>query len=202
MHRLSIRDELLHIRKHLVEIAFKPNYNADDILPIQKKLLQIDNTRGVNGIFFSDDDVLPMFGQGTIVDILETNFNICQDLLNTTSIVESIRQQLIDIRTELSNIELTSKWSLRQTDLFPYQLQLYNVAHMLHTKKQFEGQIGHSMLSYLLSTCYTIILHLIGDGPSVAESLLPVYHQLTTLRDCLKRLQLLHCSLSEDEKML
>lgn len=165
--------------------------------------MEIDTTRrGVNGIFFSDDDVLPLYGQGTIVDILETNFNICHDLLCTTPLVESIRQQLIDIRADLQNIELTSKWSLRQTDLFPYQLQLYNVAHMLHTQKEFTTEEGHSMLSYLLSTCYAIILHLIGDGPSVAESLLPIYHQLTTLRDCLKRLQSLQCNLSEDEKML
>lgn len=205
--RIPIRDKLLEIRNKLIKVAFQPNCDEEDILPIQEELLKIDNARGKTGIFLKNEaeqDVLPFLGQGTLVDMLEKSFNACRYLLDAENqpIVESIRQRLIDIRSDLEGIELTSKWSLRQTDLFSYQLQLHDIAHMLYKEDEFEGEEGRSMLSYLLATCYNIILHLLGDGPSVAESLLPIYHQLNTLRDCLKRLQSLHCNLSEEEKML
>jgi hypothetical protein len=199
---------LLNIRNELVNIAFQDKYNEEDIIPIQKRLLEIDNVRGRNGIFFKtesqDGDHLALFGQGTLTDILENNFNACHDLLNSeySPIVDSIRKRLIEVRNDLQGIELTSKWSLRQTDLFSYQLQLHDVARMLHEAVQFEGEQGSSMLSYLMATCYNIILSLLGEGPSVAESLLPIYNQLSTLRDCLKRLQSLNCKLEKNEKML
>lgn len=161
--------------------------------------------RGTNGIFYKEvQDVLTLIGQGTLVDLLENNFNACHDLLNSehSPKVESIRQRLIDIKNDLQGIEMTSKWSLRQTDLFSYQLQLHDVTRMLHEENQFRGEQGISMLSYLLAACYNIILNLLGEGPSVAESLLPIYNQLNTLRDCLKRLQSFNCELEQDEKML
>lgn len=205
--RIPIRSKLLEIRGELIKVAFQRHYNEEDILPIQEELLKIDNVRGKTGIFLKNEaeqDVLPFLGQGTLVDMLEKNFDACHDLLNVDNqpIVESIRQRLIDIRSDLEGIEMTSKWSLRQTDLFTYQLQLHDVARMLYKEDEFEGEEGRSMLSNLLAACYNIILSLLGDGPSVAESLLPIYHQLNTLRDCLKRLLLLHCKLSDDEKML
>ncbi|GAN02168.1 conserved fungal protein [Mucor ambiguus] len=204
---IPIRSKLLEIRGELIKVAFQRHYDEEDIIPIQEELLKIDNVRGRTGIFLKNDaeqDMLPFLGQGTLVDMLEKNFDACHDLLNVDNqpIVESIRQRLIDIRSDLEGIEMTSKWSLRQTDLFTYQLQLHDVAHMLYKKDEFEGEEGRSMLSNLLAACYNIILNLLGDGPSVAESLLPIYHQLNTLRDCLKRLLSLHCKLTDDEKML
>jgi hypothetical protein len=204
---IPIRDELLDIRNELVSIAFQDQFNEQQILHVQERLREIDNARGTNGIFLKDEsfeNVLTLIGQGTLTDILENTFNACHALLNSesTPIINSIRLRLIEIKSDLEGIEMTSKWSLRQTDLFTYQQQLHDVARMLHEEKQFQGEEGYSLLSYLLAACYNIILNLLGDGPPVAESLLPVYHQLTTLRDCLKRLQSLGCNLSEEEKML
>ncbi|KAG2210575.1 hypothetical protein INT47_002517 [Mucor saturninus] len=202
---IPIRDQLLEIRTELVEIAFRDQYTAQDILPIQERLREIDSVRGTNGLFHKDaPDILALIGQGTLVDLLENNFNACHDLLNSeySPKVDSIRQRLIDIKNDLQGIEMTSKWSLRQTDLFSYQLQLHDVTRMLHEHHQFGGEQGISMLSYLLAACYNIILNLLGEEPSVAESLLPIYNQLNTLRDCLKRLKSFQCELEEDDKML
>lgn len=173
-------------------------------------MVKIDGARGKNGIFFNTElenggaESLDLWGQGTLTDILETNFKACHGLLcaDFSPIVESIRKRLIDIKNDLQSIELTSKWSLRQTDLFSYQLQLHDVARMLHDADQIDDETGRILLSYLLATCYNIMLTLLGEGPSVAESLLPIYNQLNTLRDCLKRLQTLNCKLEENEKML
>jgi O-phosphoseryl-tRNA(Cys) synthetase len=186
---IPIRDELLEIRNELVNIAFQDEYKQEDILHIQERLREIDNGRGKNDIFLNiepGDDALALIGQGTLVDILENGFNACHALLNSdnTLIIESIRKRLIEIKNDLQGIELTSKWSLRQTDLFSYQLQLYDIARMLHKEVQFEGEEGSSLLSYLLASCYNIMLILLGDvGPSVAESLMPKYNQLNTLRE-------------------
>lgn len=204
---IPIRDQLLKIRNDLVQLAFHHEINDRDILSIQERLREIDVVRGRNGIFLkngSKEDVFALIGQGTLVDILETNFNACHELLNAeySPITESIRQRLCEIKTDLESIEMTSRWSLRQTDLFSYQMQLHDIARMLHEKDQFEGETGSSMLSYLLGSCYNIILGLLGEGPSVAESLLPIYNEINTLRNCLKRLKTLHCKLEEDEKML
>lgn len=185
----------------------RDQYTEKDILPIQKKLHDIDSVRGENGIFLTDlsnTDILSLTGQATLVDILENNFNACHDLLNSeySPIIESVRKQLIDVKKDLLEIEIASRWSLRQTDLFPYQIQLHDITRMLHEQVQFEEEQGIIMLSYLLSICYNIILNLMGEGPLIAETLLPVYNQLNTLRDCLKRLESLNCNLEEGEKML
>lgn len=205
--RIPIRDQLLDIRNDLVHLAFHRHINEQEILRIQERLIEIDSVRGKNGIFLknkSAEDVLALIGQGTLVDILENNFNACHELLKAecSPITESIRKRLCEIKNDLQSIELTSKWSLRQTDLFSYQMQLHDIARMLHEEDPFEGESGSSLLSYLLASCYNIILNLLGEGPSVAESLLPMYNEINTLRDCLKRLRDLHCSLEEDEKML
>lgn len=197
----------MKIRNDLVQLAFHHHINDRDILSIQERLREIDIVRGKNGIFLKDgskEDVLALIGQGTLVDILENNFNACHELLNAeySPITESIRKRLCEIKVDLQSIELTSRWSLRQTDLFSYQMQLHDIARMLHEEDQFEGETGSSLLSYLLASCYNIILNLLGEGPSVAESLLPIYNEINTLRNCLKRLQTLHCKLEEDEKML
>ncbi|KAI9251094.1 hypothetical protein EDC94DRAFT_292652 [Helicostylum pulchrum] len=198
---IPIRDQLLDIRNDLVDVVLRDQYNEQDILPIQKKLYDIDSVRGENGIFLTD---LSLAGQATLVDILENNFSACHDLLNSehSPIIESVRKQLIDVKKDLLEIEVASRWSLRQTDLFPYQIQLHDITRMLHEQVQFEEEQGIIMLSYLLSTCYNIILNLMGEGPHIEEILLPVYNQLNTLRDCLKRLKSLNCNLEEDEKML
>jgi hypothetical protein len=204
---IPIRDELLDIRNELVSIAFEEQFDEQQILHVQERLREIDSARGTNGIFLKDEsfeNALALIGQGTLTDILEHSFNVCHALLNadTTPIINSIRLRLIEIKSDLESIEMTSKWSLRQTDLFAYQQQLHDIARMLHEEKQFQGEEGYSLLSYLLAACYNIILYLLGDGPSVAESLLPIYHQLNTLRNCLKRLEALGCNLTEEEKML
>ncbi|KAI8636016.1 hypothetical protein BD408DRAFT_356456, partial [Parasitella parasitica] len=187
--RIPIREKLLELRRQLINVAFQKHYDEHDIYPIQEELLKIDNVRGKTGIFLKnadEQDVLPFLGQGALVDMLEKNFNASHDLLNADNqpIVESLRQRLIDIRFDLESIEMTSKWSLRQTDLFTYQLQLHDIARMLYKDDIFEGEEGSSMLSYLLATCYNIILHLLGDGPSVAESLLPIYSFSQIIQDC------------------
>lgn len=208
MCSFPIRDELLKIRSELVSIAFQERFDEQQILHVQERLREIDSARGKNGLFLKDespeDDSLALIGQGTLTDILEHTFDACHALLNidSTPIIDSVRLRLIEIKSDLEGIEITRKWSLRQTNLFTYQQQLHDVTRMLHEEKEFQGEEGYSLLSYLSAGCYNIILNLLGVGPSVAEPLLPIYHQLTTLRDCLKRLQLLDCSLSEEEKML
>lgn len=202
-YSIPIRDQLLEIRSELVDVVSQDRYTAQDILPIQQKLHDIDSVRGENGIFLQQDG-LALNGQATLVDLLENNFNACHDLLNSeyAPIIESVRQQLIDVKHELQEMEITSKWSLRQTDLFPYQIQLHDITRMLHEEERFEGEQGVIILSYLVSACYTLILNMMGEGPVISDELMPVYNQLHTLRECLNRLKRLNCNLAEGEKML
>ena len=205
MIRIPIRDQLLKTRDNLVNLAFHRTIKEQDIIVVQEHLQAIDNDRGENGIFLPDPSGTQdaLIGQGTLVDLLETNFNACHELLNadTMPITESIRLRLCEIKHELQNMEMTRKWSLRQTDLFSYQMQLHDITRML-LEDAFEGESASSLLSFLLAYCYNIILNLLGESPSVDESLVPLYNELNTLHDCLKRLLQLNCKLEEEEKML
>ena len=58
---------------------------------------------------------------------------------------------------------------------------------------------GQAVLNFLLHKCYRIIFVLLSESVPVAESLMPVYNQLTSVRQCLMAVKRLGAPCSSEE---
>ncbi|KAI9311241.1 hypothetical protein BX666DRAFT_2032252 [Dichotomocladium elegans] len=198
---IPVRNQLLRVRRHLVSIACRRTFLASDILSAQRELHDIDQRR-VDGKFLGEDGSIPP-GQAVLCDLLEQIYAYAYDLILATSTefppaLQTIRERLVEIKTQLERLELTHKWTLRQTDLFTYQHQLHDIVSMrcsdedADASKQGkfldengEAPEGQTVLLFLLQKCYRMILILLSESLPVSEALTPIYNQLTTVKQCL-----------------
>lgn len=209
---------MLRIRRHLASTCCR-KYTPNDIKPLQEKIRDIDDLR-VNGKFLGSDGVSIPAGQGVLVNLLESLFFWSHDLIIACSddfspALQSIRDRLLEIKNQLERLELTHKWTLRQTDLFTYQHQLHDIVKMrdhynedeeedpaLVNKfldEKGEAPEGQTILEFLLHKCYRMIFVLLSESVPVSEALTPVYNQLTTVRQCLLTVKKLGAPCSAEE---
>ncbi|CEG71431.1 hypothetical protein RMATCC62417_07166 [Rhizopus microsporus] len=216
---IPIRDRLLRIRRNLGTICCKKNYTPKDIEPLQEEIREVDNLR-VDGKFLGPNGTVPQ-GQGVLVTLLEQLYFWSHDILLSCSegfspALQSIRERLLEIKNQLERLELTHRWTLRQTDLFTYQHQLYDIVKMKYSCVDHEGNVnpdlvgkfidnngvapeGQAVLDFLLHKCYRIIFVLLSESVPVSESLMPVYNQLTSVRQCLMAVKKLGAPCSSEE---
>lgn len=203
---------MLRIRRHLASTCCR-KYTPADIKPLQEKIRAIDNLR-VNGKFLGSDGVSIPKGQGVLVNLLECLFFWSHDLIvayGSNDSLSSIRDRLLEIKNQLERLELTHKWTLRQTDLFTYQHQLYDIVKMRDHGEEDpklvnkfldeNGEVmeGQTILEFLLHKCYRMIFVLLSESVPVSEALTPVYNQLTTMRQCLLTVKQLGAPCSPEE---
>lgn len=196
---------MLRIRRLLATICCR-KYTPDDIKPIQEKIRSIDDSR-VDGKFMGSDGVTIPAGQGLLVNLLESLYFWSHDLIIACSddfspALTTIRDRLLEIKNQLERLELTHKWTLRQTDLFTYQHQLHDIVKMRYDvddedeerDPKLENKFldesgkapeGQTILEFLLHKCYRMIFVLLSESVPVSEALTPVYNQLITVRQCL-----------------
>ncbi|KAI8364255.1 hypothetical protein BD560DRAFT_403434 [Blakeslea trispora] len=216
---IPIRDKLLHIRRHLASICTRNEYQPSDIKPLQEEIRAIDNLR-VDGKFMGEDGSIPA-GQAVLITMLEHLFYWTHDLIITCSeqfspSVQTIRKRLLEIKNQLERLELTHKWTLRQTDLFTYQHQLHDIVKMRHTDEEGQSVMdpklygkfldengeapeGQTVIEFLLHKCYRMIFVLLSESVPVSEALTPVYNQLTTVRQCLMAVKKINAPCSAEE---
>lgn len=200
---------MLRIRRHLASVCCRSDFLPSDMKPLQEKIREIDNMR-FNGKFMGQDGESIPAGQGVLVNLLEQLYFWSHDLILVCSedfspALQTVRERLIEIKTQLERLELTHKWTLRQTDLFTYQHQLHDIVKMRYSDLSDDGQEeekdstligkfldgngvapeGQTVLEFLLHKCYRMIFVLLSESVPVSEALTPVYNQLTTVRQCL-----------------
>jgi hypothetical protein len=191
--RVPIRDKLLIIRRELANIASQRKYTAADIYPLQKKLRHIDSKR-VDGVFLKHDDGRIPAGQAAVVGLLENVYDGAHDLIvaveSPNGTIEPLRLRLLEIKCQLERLQLTHKWTLRETDLFTHLMQLQEINRMRENRQFLDEQgkpvEGQTVLILLLHKCSRLIVTLMGESVPVSEVLMPVYNQLTTLKQCLE----------------
>ncbi|KAI7897935.1 uncharacterized protein BX663DRAFT_526500 [Cokeromyces recurvatus] len=184
-----LHQELLSIRRKLALLAQKTNgYSKTEIEEIIEKLRELDNTK-------VELFKLNPKGKELIEGLLEQLHEEAQDLKVSTNnnISESlipIVDRLKKIRTQLDRLALTHKWTLRETDLYAYHLQLQDI-EKLRTEGHFKDPNsdiipeGQAVVNFLLRGCYRIMAKMLSENVPVAEALMPVYNQLSTVRKCL-----------------
>jgi hypothetical protein len=204
---VPIRKKMLRTRHQLATICGRSDYSPGDIRKVQEKIADIDNSR-VDGKFVLEDGSIPS-GQAVLVDLLEHLYFWSHDLIIACSDdfspeLQIIRERLVTIKSQLDRLQLTHKWTLRQTDLFTYQHQLHDIVKMMYSDEHVadhedpdeqllgkfldskgEAPEGQTILQFLLNKCYRMIFVLLSESVPVSEALTPVYNQLITVRQCL-----------------
>ncbi|KAJ1915827.1 hypothetical protein H4219_004115 [Mycoemilia scoparia] len=190
---VPIYNRLVHVRRRLTFLRTQTPTPTEEIKQLQVELLDIDEQR-VNDRFV-DQDGEPYAGQAEVAGLLELCFeDIHEALVGNLSVPDEARpiyDRLIEIKTQLDKLLLTHRWTLRETDLWSYQVQLSDIDNMReHGEfRNSEGEpypaTSQATLNYLLHKCYSLLYKLLSSSEPVAESLMPVHNQLRTLRRCL-----------------
>ncbi|KAJ2081271.1 hypothetical protein H4R24_002448 [Coemansia sp. RSA 988] len=190
-----VYSELVHIRRRLTALSFLPHDSAmPEAKELQKRLIEIDDLR-VDDRFVDSETGKVAAGQTQVVGLLEESFDRLHDLMAEGSTVPKdmmpLYDRLMEIRVQLEKLLLTSRWTLRETDLWSYQVQLQDIDAM-RRNGQFKDTSGdpapqqaQAALNFLLHKCYNLVYKLLSSSEPVAESLMPVHNQLRTLRRCL-----------------
>ncbi|KAJ2157349.1 hypothetical protein GGF46_004566 [Coemansia sp. RSA 552] len=191
---VPVYEELVAIRRRLTALSFMtPELAGGEARDVQRRLIEIDDTRVDDR--FVDDSQRPAAGQTAAVGLLEECFERLHDLMAEGSTIPKdmmpLYERLMEIRSQLEKLLLTSRWTLRETDLWSYQVQLQDVDAM-RRNGQFKDAAGdpapqqaQAALNFLLHKCYNLVYRLLSSSEPVAESLMPVHNQLRTLRRCL-----------------
>ncbi|PIA18866.1 hypothetical protein COEREDRAFT_79416 [Coemansia reversa NRRL 1564] len=190
-----VYSELIHIRRRLTVLSFLSHDSAmPEAKDLQKRLIEIDDLR-VDDRFVDSESGKVAAGQTQVVGLLEECFDRLHDLMAEGSTVPKdmmpLYDRLMEIRVQLEKLLLTSRWTLRETDLWSYQVQLQDIDAM-RRNGQFKDTSGdpapqqaQAALNFLLHKCYNLVYKLLSSSEPVAESLMPVHNQLRTLRRCL-----------------
>ncbi|CAH1756356.1 7505_t:CDS:2 [Entrophospora sp. SA101] len=176
----NISDELLPVHQRLVEIKRLlgdlglSGSQSNDIRLIQDELREIDSKR-IDGKFMASDDSIPT-GQAQVISLLEECYEHVHELIVTQDCVagtlKHIYDRLIELKSQLENLVLTHRWTLRETDLWMYQIQLTEIDNMRKDGK-FYDKDGN----------------LLSSSEPIAEPLMPIHNQLQTVRKFLKEIK-------------
>ncbi|KAJ2300394.1 hypothetical protein IWW54_006342, partial [Coemansia sp. RSA 2705] len=192
---MPVYEDLVRIRRRLTALSFLPHDSAiAEARELQKRLIEIDDMR-VDDRFVDPDNGAVAEGQTQVVGLLEECFDRLHDLMAEGSTVPKdmmpLYERLMEIRVQLEKLLLTSRWTLRETDLWSYQVQLQDIDGMRRngqfkdTNGEPAPQQAQAALNFLLHKCYNLVYKLLSSSEPVAETLMPVHNQLRTLRRCL-----------------
>ncbi|KAJ2359170.1 hypothetical protein GGF43_000336 [Coemansia sp. RSA 2618] len=191
---MPVYEDLVHIRRRLTALSFLAHDAAQtEAKELQRRLIAVDDVRVDDR--FVDGSGAVAAGQTQVVGLLEECFDRLHDVMAEGSTVPKdmapLYDRLMEIRVQLEKLVLTSRWTLRETDLWSYQVQLQDIDGM-RRNGQFKDVSGEpapaqaqAALNFLLHKCYSLVYKLLSSSEPVAESLMPVHNQLRTLRRCL-----------------
>jgi len=191
---IPLHEKLLHLRRQLVTLAAKEGSVKAELKPLQEELRKIDQKR-VDGKFLGPGGSSVPTSQALLSSLIEECFEIAQEIKarevskHVASSLKPIYDRLSDMRAELENLVLTHRWSLRETDLWNYQLSLREIDKMRVESKFVDAEgnrpPGQYVLLYLLRRCYGLIYRLLSSSEPVSEELMPIANKLSTVKKCL-----------------
>lgn len=188
-----ILNRLVYIRRSLMSLVTRmDNFPLEELQHLQKDLSELESSRDIRGDFEGASESRNC--QNLLRGLVDECHTLINDMLvDADKVDQSLKplySQLIDIKTNLENLLVTRRWTLRETDLFNYQqtLQSIDSQRVDGFFKNSEGKTpekGQSILLYLLRRCYAIIYKLLESSEPVSEALQPLHNQLSTVRRCL-----------------
>ncbi|MBW0506948.1 hypothetical protein O181_046663 [Austropuccinia psidii MF-1] len=188
---VPIHQRLITIRRQLAAMTARKPTTAE-LSAIQEELRKIDSKR-IDGKFLGPGGSSVPEGQVILSGLLEENFEICQELgarkEDVAPTLTPIYERLCDLRSALERLTLTHRWTLRETDLYNFQVSLQELDAMRVDGKFVDAEgnkpDGQMVLHYLLRRCYGLIYRLMSSSEPISEELMPIANKLSTLKKCL-----------------
>ncbi|WWC85685.1 uncharacterized protein L201_000551 [Kwoniella dendrophila CBS 6074] len=191
---VPIHQRLVHLRKQLSALAAEPKPNKTEYKAILEELRKIDSKR-VDGKFLGPGGSFVPEGQALLSGLLESSFEITQDIKareaeeDVTPNLKPIYERLSEMKTQLDQLLLTHRWTLRETDLYNYALSLREIDAMRVEGKFVDADgnkaEGQYALLFLLRRCYGLLYRLMSESEPISEELMPVANKLSTIKKCL-----------------
>lgn len=215
----SIYNELLSIRKALLNYVTAPGEDDSILEALEERLKLVEKKRDEEGKFHSElvgDDILvsnQLVLDGLLDDChiiikdlsaqkdkdigsLLASLSISDDDKATVTKLRDMYGRLLDIKQTLESLLVTRRWTLRETDLYTYQIRLKEIEDERTTlelsaaaQKDRNLKKLQTVIIYLLRRCYSLIYKLLESLEPVLESLQPIHNQLLTVRRCLLELK-------------
>ncbi|KAJ3296524.1 hypothetical protein HDU76_006719 [Blyttiomyces sp. JEL0837] len=225
----TISPALLPVHARLVEIKSELStllsrggahaFSLAEVQMLQDELREIDSIR-IDGKFIGrEGGGSVVAGQAAVIGLMELCYEDVHELLALREAIggenplRGVYERLIRIKGKLENLERSvgrfshSAFScVKSEDLVPVQMELGEIDN-LRVDGKFVAFVdgvevvpeGQAVLHFLLHKCYRKIYKLQTVSEPVAEPLMPVFNQLTTLKKCLLELKKWKVGLSSRE---
>ncbi|GMM28398.1 Cub1 protein [Martiniozyma asiatica (nom. inval.)] len=178
-------DSLLDIKYHLFGMITNDDHTISKVLDLT---CQLSDCKQKSELIFTESPMEK--GNGIVKGLIDNCSNYLRDLqMGVDRVDQQLRplyEQLLKLKSTLTKLLVTRRWTLRTTDIFSYQKQLNEIDNSrvngYFISKDLKGQ---SVILYLLRSCFAIIYKLLESSEPVSESLQPIHNQLSTVRCCL-----------------
>ncbi|KAJ3300699.1 hypothetical protein HK104_007600 [Borealophlyctis nickersoniae] len=208
---IPVYDRLIELKEELLSILARKSphaFSLSEIQLIQDELRSIDSVR-IDGKFIGKDETV-LSGQAAVISLMEECYDDVHELLAARDAIggnnplRPIYEQLIRIKARLERMVLTIRWTMgRGEKLVAIQRELGDIDNLRVDGKFLDEQgnvpEGQAILHFLLHKCYRMVYKLVSTAEPVDESLIPIYNQLTTLKNCLSELVRWRVSLTSAE---
>jgi len=196
---VPIHQRLISVRRQAIALAARASSSAEtkaEIAKVREELCEIDASR-VDGKFLGMGGSNVPEGQAILAGLLEESFEICADSVargeDVADPLKPIFDRLSEMRAQLERLVLTHRWTLRETDLYNFQVSLQKIDSMRVGGKFVDSEgnkpSGQLVLLYLLRRCYGLIYRLMSSSEPISEELLPIANKLTTVKRCLREVE-------------
>ncbi|KAG8809820.1 hypothetical protein FRC18_004372, partial [Serendipita sp. 400] len=194
---VPLHQRLVTMRRQFAALAAKEHSSKADLQKLVDELRKIDSKR-VDGKFCvgpGGSSVPP--SQAICSSLVEDCFDIAHEIkargysINLSEELKPVYERLKEMRAELERLSLTHRWTLRETDLYNYAVELRDIDQMRKDGKWnvggADGKLGQGqyVLLYLLRRCYGLIYSLLSSSEPVSEELMPVANKLSTIKKVL-----------------
>ncbi|KAL7420319.1 hypothetical protein Q5752_005288 [Cryptotrichosporon argae] len=173
---VPIHQKLVGLRRQLAALATEPKPNKTELKQILEELRKIESKR-VDGKFLGPGGSSVPEGQALLSGLLDSCFEITQDIKareaeeNVSPPLKPIFDRLTLMKSELEQLTMTHRWTLRETDLYNYQMSLREIDSM-RVDGTFIDAEGNKLMT----------------GPAsepISEELMPIANKLSTIKKCL-----------------
>lgn len=130
---VPLHQKLITLRRQLVALGAKGmKVSKADLEIVATELRKLESSK-VDGKFVVNDEQPPQ-GQEILSGLLEETFDILQEIQSREEEVDPqlrpIYDRLTEMRGQLERLTLTHRWTLRETDLYNFQVSLQEIDRM------------------------------------------------------------------------
>lgn len=177
-----IYSQILHIRRDIFAQIVQDPFNPAEVTHTKERLARIEQH-------------VEMEKHSPLVnEQLNTCLSICDDFNDGPYVKPELEPKYKELYSSQKNLEvflMTHRWTLRETDLYGYMMQILDFVHIIRSQSDYVlSKEGHppkqyTLAVYLVRKCLAMIYKLLDNAEPVSEALAPIYNQMLTMKRCL-----------------